>query len=417
MTGLPHTAIYTDNQSFKEDLTERLLKGSPPEALSFLHGLTGAVFSNTRIATFLEEEARHEKSGILPQNSRKLATFSSGERKRALLTYLLSQFPDYLILDNAFDNLDRKFQKELKDELHQIGEATILIQFLSRPADLLSFIQQKSFLDKSELKDFPDYDPLVKKLVKDPFKGKLPPAPSNYKDLPKVLIELKDVHLNYGENQILKGIDWNLKPGEFWELRGANGSGKTSLITMINGDNPKAYGQDIYLFGKRKGSGESVWEIKEKIGYFTPAMTDRFRGYHSVENMLISGLTDSIGLYQKPTDRQRLLAGLWLDLLGYQARKGALFKSLTQGQQRLLMCARAMIKHPPLLILDEPTAGLDETTAALVVGLVRKMAGESKTAIVFVSHREEPGLKADKILELIPSPCGSSGLVKSKEHK
>ena len=412
MPRLPHTAIYTDNLSRKKELAGLLLSGDPPEALSFLKGLRGGLYSNARIASFLEEEARHDYSGLGLEGGQKLATFSSGERRRALLEHLLSQSPDFLILDNVFDNLDRDYRRQLNSELSELSGTIILIQFLSRQADLLPFIERKAYLKQDLLTGYPDYRPShVPEGDPAPFFHSLPPAPYA-SDLPsKTLVAFKKATLSYADRIVLKDIDWNVQKGEFWELRGPNGGGKTSLITMINGDNPKAYGQEIYLFGRRKGSGESVWDIKKKIGYFTPALTDRFKGYHQAEHMLISGLTDSVGLYTLPSDRQLTLARQWLQLLGMEPQAKTPFHQLSEGQQRLLMCARAMIKHPPLLILDEPTAGLDEASAALVVSLVRKIASESDTAVIFVSHREEPGLQADQVLELIPREKGSEGII------
>jgi len=410
MAHLPHTAVFTDNHSRKSEFAQRVLEGHTPAELGFLKGLKGGFFSNESLAAFLEEEARHESSELQPDLHRPLQTYSSGERKKALLRYLLYRQPGYLILDDPFDNLDRAFQAALRAELERIAQTVILIQLVSRPSDRMAFISQTAFLQGTALTGFPDYEPASSGMP--PGDGqRIPPAPYPLPDLPEVLVDFRNASLSYPGKSVLKNIDWTIRQGDFWELRGPNGSGKTSLITLISGDNPKAYGMELYLFGARKGSGESVWDIKEHIGYFTPALADRFKGYHTVENMLISGLTDSIGLYVKPGDTQRALAADWLRLLGMEARKDTLFCDLTAGEQRLVFCARAMIKHPPLLILDEPTAGLDPQAAALVVALIRKMAEESQTALVFVSHRDEPGLHADGVFELIPGPGGSKGKI------
>jgi len=412
MPGLPHTAIYTDNESRKGAFARTLLDDRPPEELSFLKGRSGSLFSNATIDAFLEEEARHDRSGLALASGRKLATYSSGERKKALLASLLKSPPQFLILDNPFDNLDREYQEELRKDLAHLGQSVILIQFLSRVDDLLPGIERTAFLSKSVLKGYPEYTPRERtQHVRHPFPDPLLTAPDTEAIDSEILVDFRQVTLSYEERPILDGVAWRIKQGEFWELRGPNGSGKTSLITMITGDNPKVYGQPVYLFGNRRGSGESIWDIKERIGYFTPAMTDRFRGYHKTLHMLISGFTDSVGLYVRPTDRQVRLGRAWLQLLGLEDLAEVAFQELTEGQKRLLMCARAMIKHPPLLILDEPTAGLDEASAHLLVSLVQKMARESRTAIVFVSHREEPGLEADYILELLPGENGSRAVV------
>ncbi len=405
-----HTAIYTDNNSSKTELAKKILKGAAPEPLAFLNGKRGVFFSNTSLGAFLEAEARYDLSGLNLGN-RTLKSLSSGERKKALLLHLFQQNPDFMILDDLFNNLDQASRQALKSELKSRANRILLLQFLSRAEDLLPYIEQRAQLSGSRIIGFPNYTPPSPGTLLEVYKRELPPAPAPEVSLPDVLIEFRNVDLSYQSSRILHKINWRIEKGDFWELRGPNGSGKTSLITMIIGDNPKAYGTELYLFGTRKGSGESVWDIKEKIGYFTPALTDRFRGNHSAEAMLISGLLDSVGLYTKPTDQQRLLAGRWLELLGLSDLGNVLFGKLSQGHQRLLMCARAMIKHPPVLILDEPTAGLDESSAALLIALVRKMAAESQTAIIFVSHRKEPGLQASKVLELHLGDEGSRGII------
>jgi len=247
-----------------------------------------------------------------------------------------------------------------------------------------------------------------------PFKGGIPAALSPLKFDNDILIQLKNVTVNFGNKTVLQKINWTIKKREFWQLVGKNGSGKTTLLSMITGDNPKGYGQELFLFGKKKGSGESIWDIKKNIGYFTPSMTDKFTGYHTIENMLISGLNDSIGLYITPTEAQLRVAKQWLQLINLWEKKETQFNDLSMGQKRLVMTTRAMIKHPLLLILDEPTAGLDDASAKLLVELVNKIARESDTATIFVSHRKEPGLNPDLIYELEMSERGSTGRVISQ---
>ncbi|WP_088341643.1 ATP-binding cassette domain-containing protein [Robiginitalea sediminis] len=410
MPELPHVAIYTGIDSRKESFFEQLLQGEPPIELKFLKGKRGALFSNARIAAFIEEEARHQRSSLTGTGERGIRTYSSGERKKALLAHLMAQNPDFLILDDPFDNLDRQYQQYLRSELEKRASEVILVQLVSRPEDRLELIRRAACLEKDGLVGFPEYQPGPTP-EKPGFKGRIPPPPHPPEDLPDPLIQMKAVNLHYEGRPVLNNIDLEVFQGDFWELRGPNGSGKSSLITMIVGDNPKAYGQEITLFGQRKGSGESVWDIKSHLGYFTPGMADRFRGYHSVENMLISGLTDSIGLYIQPSETQRLLAAAWLRVLDMEQWANTPFRDLSEGQKRLIFCARAMVKHPALLILDEPTAGLDGPSARKVVALINKMAKESQVAVIFVSHRDEPGLKAYKTLELKPSETGSSGQV------
>lgn len=413
MVNAEHVAIFTDNNSKKTEFARNLLSRILPGPLRFLKGLSGGFFSNEAVTDFLEEEARHLHSNLTSNPKRELKSYSSGERKKALLQFLVQQKPDFLILDDPFDNLDREYQSFLRNEFQAIAQNTTIIQLVSRPEDLLSFIKRFAFLDETQLTGFPNYQAVISKVAFPPSL-RIPKSPIKPGNLPLELIHMCNVNLSYGDLPILNSINWQICKGDFWELKGPNGSGKSTLITLITGDNPKGFGLELFLFGSKKGSGESVWDIKSLIGYFTPAMADRFRGYHSLENMLISGLNDSIGLYIKPGDAQRALAMEWLQLLEMEHLKETLFCDLTAGQQRLVFCARAMIKHPPLLILDEPTAGLDSESAARVVSLINKMAQESEIALVFVSHRDEPQLLANSIFELVPGPEGSIGKVYSR---
>ena len=179
---------------------------------------------------------------------------------------------------------------------------------------------------------------------------------------------------------------------------------------MITGENSKGYGQELYLFGQKKGSGESIWDIKKKIGYYAPTLTHNFYGEHTIEHMLISGLNDSIGLYKYPTEQQIKTAKEWLLLLDLSAKSDALFIEVPAGQQRLIMVARAMIKQPLLLILDEPTENLDDSSAGIFVALINKISKETSTAIIFVSHRTEVGLNPRNVFELQKTETGSIGI-------
>jgi len=226
------------------------------------------------------------------------------------------------------------------------------------------------------------------------------------------LVQLNSVSVEYIEKPVLNKISWTIQKGELWQLVGPNGSGKSTLLSIIIGDNPRGYGQDMVLFGKKKGSGESIWDIKRQIGYFTPAMILQFTRDDTVENMIISGLMDSVGLYCKPTDIQKDIANRWILMLGTAYRNKS-FQSLSIGQQRMVMVARALVKHPPLLILDEPTIELDDENSRLFIDMINSIAKEKKIAILYVSHRDEPGLKPDMIYELIPGKNGSTGLIRN----
>ncbi len=405
-----HWAIFVNNNSNKKALIHKLLSGDVPSPLKKLKTKKGGLFSKLALDKFLKEEDRHGKNRLEQGFNQALKTMSSGEQKKALLHYLLRTTYDFIILDNPFDNLDHDSQIEFIKRVEAQAQETTFIQILSRESEVLPFITNYADLNGTLL-SFRESTLLTPSKIKHPFTGKIPKPLEPSPPLNQLLIHLSDVSVRFGNKIVLKHIDWKIHKGEFWQLSGKNGSGKSTLLAMITGENPKGYGQELFLFGKKKGSGESIWDIKKNIGYFSPAMTYKFNGRHSVEHMLISGLNDSIGLYLKPTESQLALAKKWMLLLGFLDLKNELFCNLTMGQQRLIMIARAMVKHPPLLLLDEPTAGLDDQSVDLLVNLVNKIAKESHTAIIFVSHRVEQGLNPDYIYELQMTASGSIGKI------
>ena len=338
-------------------------------------------------------------------------------KKKALLAYLLEQNPDFLVLVNPYDNLDIATQAYLKEKLIATSKTIPLIQVLSRLDDILPITTDFFKLDRDVLRSYSNQKVFWEenKRKTSQFTAAIPPPIEPITVKGAELVNFQNVSVSFDGRQVLDNISWTIKKGEFWQLIGPNGSGKTTLLSMITGDSHKGYGQNLTLFGHKKGSGESVWDLKEKIGYFTPAMTDKFNGYHTLENMVISGIYDSIGLYKKASDEAKRLASSWVKLLHLEDKKNKEFLNLTAGEKRLVMTARAMIKHPPLLILDEPTAGLDDENAALFVSLVNKIAQESDTTIIFVSHRTEVGLEPQFDYTLQMGSNGSSGKV-SKHH-
>lgn len=406
-----HWGIFIDNESNKTKLLQQLLKGDLPKRLSFLNDQQGSLFSTIVLEKLMDVEDRHGTKTIAKETEQPLRTMSSGEQKKALLFQLLNDSPDYIILDNPFDNLDISSQELLANTLKSREGKTTFIQIISRTSDLLPFISNFARLNKKQLSFDVDLDNIILPETSITFIGNIPHPLQRITSDKEIIIQFKDVSVDFGPKTVLQHINWQIKKGDFWQLIGKNGSGKTTMLSMITGENPKGYGQELFLFGKKKGSGETIWDIKKKIGYFTPAMTDKFTGYHTIENMLISGFNDSIGLYIQPTQAQLRLTKEWLLLLNLWEVKDTLFHTLSMGQQRLVMTTRAMIKHPLLLILDEPTAGLDDASAKLIVSLVNKIARVRNTATVFVSHRREAGLQPDYIYELQMTTKGSIGKV------
>lgn len=401
-----HIALYISNKDDKNQLIEHILSKN---SIINYSKLKGAIFSKKTLDKFIDEEVRHGNFNIVTSTKNSLLNSSEGERKKALLKYLILQNPEYILVDNVFGNLDVNAQKNIEETLTKLSLKIPVIQITNRKKDVLPFIDRVYKLENKTLVLCKKTETIKKEEIKH-FSQDLPKPYNLIKPQFDLLVKFNNVTIRYGDRTIVKNINWQIKPGEFWQLVGPNGSGKSTLLSLISGDNPKAYNQDITLFGVKKGSGESVWDIKRKIGYFSSEYLRGFERLHSIEKMIISGFFDSIGLYKIPSERQIMLAHQWLKVLDMFDIKTKSFLSLSVGHQRLVLIARAMVKHPPLLILDEPTNGLDDNDAELFSKLVNKIASESNTAILYVSHRKEESLlKPSFIYQLLPEPTGSIG--------
>jgi molybdate transport system ATP-binding protein len=377
---------------------------------NYLHSIPLTEFySDISIQKLIEEEYQYDSIEATAESHRNLRTFSSGERKKEFLKYCLKKNPDYIILDNPMDHLDHDSRMELTVAIEAISSSVRIIQLVNRTIDLLPFILNKALIEDNtfELKSIS----LIENNSLQNNTHSIPIHKEIFNE--RVLVKMNSISVSYDERPIIDSLSWTIKQGDFWHLIGANGSGKSTLLSLISGDNPKGYGQDVDLFGRKKGSGESIWEIKKQIGFFNTSMTDLFNKSYSLEEMILSGFFDSIGLYTEPTTLQRRIASQWLEVIQMSHLKNKIFNRLSIGQQRIALITRAVIKHPPLLILDEPLEGLDDYNTDLVTQLINTIKKETNIAILFVSHRIEPNLSPDSVLELTPSPTGSKGIIKT----
>jgi len=406
-----HFSLILSNRVDKKSFIDQLFANELHDKLVDLDQLKGIFFSDFSINRVIEQEYRYDKAQISTTNNRKLSTFSAGERRKAFLRYCMSQNPDFLVLDNPFNHLDKSSRAELTRFLEEISSAVLIIQLTNREDEILPFIQNKVRIKNNsfgleDIKQSPTPQPELCYAA----------IPKPYRKLnisSDTLVKFVSVSVSYGDKKVVDGISWTIKPGEFWQLTGPNGAGKSTLLSLISGDNPKGYGQELYIFGRRKGSGETVWDIKKQIGYFNCFMTELFNRQHTLEEMILSGFFDSLGLYEKPSDLQRKIADQWLKFTNLSDLRKVPFIDLSIGLQRVALIIRAVIKHPPLLILDEPLEGLDEENSLLAVNLINFLAQKTEITILYVSHRIEPRLSPTAIFELVPGGYGSTGRVVS----
>lgn len=341
-----------------------------------------------------------DQFGISHLLARRFKYLSTGETRKTLLCQMLMSRPDLLILDEPFDGLDVASRAGLVTvlaALSQQGTTTVLI--LNRFDEIPDFVDRVGVLAECALTHVGKRDTVLSEVLvaqlahSENLKGiTLPEPDSSARTVPvadRPPIVLRNGVVSWNDNPVLHNLSWQVNPGEHWQIVGPNGAGKSTLLSLVTGDHPQGYSNDLTLFGRRRGSGETIWDIKQHIGYVSSTLHLEYRVSSTVRNVIISGYFDSIGIYQPVSDRQRLLATQWLQLLGMSELADAPFHSLSWGQQRLVLIGRALVKHPTLLILDEPLQGLDPINRQLVRRFVDVLIGEGATQLLLVSHHAE----------------------------
>jgi len=321
---------------------------------------------------------------------------STGETRKLLLIRALRRRPELIVLDEPFDGLDATTCARLSALLAELSGQLSMVLVLNRLDEIPDFATHFAYMEHGELThtvartDTAAVDSLYQLLHLKTSELEIPPTDGSQAlpplDPVKPLVRMSQVAVRYADATIFEGVDWTIRPGQHWQLTGPNGCGKTCLLNLITGDHPQCYANDIMVFGFQRGSGESIWQIKQYIGYVSNTLHLDYRVGATLRNTIISGFYDSIGLYQTPSLRQRQLADQWLALLGLGERAGESFTRLSFGDQRLVLIARAMVKHPPLLILDEPCQGLDDINRQRVLALIERICAAGHTTVLYVNH-------------------------------
>ncbi|MBQ3688158.1 MAG: ATP-binding cassette domain-containing protein [Treponema sp.] len=227
----------------------------------------------------------------------------------------------------------------------------------------------------------------------------------NQTPVPDSLIKFSRVNVGWDEHRVLVDLDWEVRKGEHWLIRGPNGSGKTTILELITGDNMQVFREDVSLFGRRRGTGETIWDIKRQLGIVSYRLHVEYRmvGGTDLESVIASGFHDSIGLYEQATDFETQTARAWLRLAGFAGREHETFASLSYGEQRAVLIIRAAVKSPRVLILDEPCHALDENYRDKILDLLETIAATDTTTLLHVTHEDDEVLACEKhILELHP---------------
>ena len=339
--------------------------------------------------------------GIEEMMDKHIVLLSSGELRKFQLAKALMNRPSVLILDNPFIGLDVAARDLLRHLLTDLIANTHLqvMLMLSREDEIPPFITHVVRVDGLVCGGKLDIHSCIC------HSERSEESRIHQVDAPEILrryaplddrggvedeiIRLNKVSIRYGERTILKELDWVVRKGEKWALTGGNGSGKSTLLSLICADNPQSYACDIALFGRRRGTGESIWEIKKHIGYVSPEIHRAYLKNMPAIDIVASGLHDSVGLYVRPKPEQRCVCERWMEVFGIGELKDRSFLQLSSGEQRLVLLARAFVKEPDLLILDEPLHGLDTANRQLVRGIIDDYCRREGKTLVMVSHYED----------------------------
>ena len=338
------------------------------------------------VAKLLRLEALLDKS---------LLKLSNGETRRLAIALGLMQQPRIYLMDQPMTGLDAKSREEFDQILKRISEAGVQV-LMTTPATeipdgithigkiskegLVNTWTKESFhLDRIQPLQMPSWDwDLLESLL-----------PKDLEVDPFPVIKLNDVTIKYGDKVILDRLNWEVNSGERWLLKGKNGAGKSTLLSLLIGENPQAYSKDFWLFGRKRGTGESIWDVKRPTGFVAPELSRYFPANQTCRKVILSGLFDTMGLFKKVSSEQEELANQWIKLFNLEPLQNTVIQRLSLEHQRWTLLARALIKKPKLLILDEASQGMDEFQRRLFKETVQQVCERSGITLIYVSHYAE----------------------------
>jgi molybdate transport system ATP-binding protein len=350
------------------------------------------------------KEEIYTQLNIHPLLTRNLLQLSNGERKRTQIALALLHEADLYVMDQPFLGLDTLTRELLRKSMQKLKETGKTVFLVCGVKEIPVFADRVIELERGKIKRIEDASTYCDELEK--VRRKQPVA-SGEIHLPKTndrpeygyVVRMRDVHITMQGEPLLSHINWEVRDHERWHLAGHNGSGKSTLLSLITADNPQAYANDISLFGQPRGSGESIWDIKKKIGFVSPELHLYFLSQHKISssshtsvrdlpclNVVVSGFNDEVGFSSRPTQWQESVTKEWMKALGLEGLLKKNFSEISLGEQRMLLLIRALIKNPPLLILDEPCQGIDYEQSQRFIGLLDSICTATDATLIYVSH-------------------------------
>lgn len=341
---------------------------------------------------------------------RNLMQLSNGERKRLQLIGAILEDPELLIMDQPFTGLDVQARAQLSELLEELNSKGLSLVLICGKSEIPDFVENVLLLNEGriasqgkpqQIKALEHTGSTINTAIK------VDALLSHDTESFDTIIGMKHVNVQMKESPILIDINWEVKQGECWALLGHNGAGKSTLLSMVTADNPQGYTNDLILFDRQRGSGESIWDIKNRIGYLSPELHLYFMRGKGVLNsvpgissdakpystlsctdVIISGYRDEIGTVSPVTPHQKAIAHSWLEMVNLIKLSDTLFVDASLGEQRVILLLRALIKAPALLILDEPCQGMDSGQIEYFKSLLDHICSSKHITMVYVSHHK-----------------------------
>lgn len=331
---------------------------------------------------------------------------STGQSRKLMLLSQITRGVSWLAIQAPYEGLDTQSCAELNKTLtllHRQGIGILIT--VNNKADIPDFCTHLGLfadgrldiqgakaatlatLAKTKNQGDPDFKVSVKELIGDQNKDDTRPLEKNAATTE--LIYLKNGSAGYGGKHLFTGLNLKIHTNDHTLVTGPNGCGKSTLLQVITGDHPACYQNDLRIFGTQRGTGESIWELKRDMGIVSPELHRNYFVPGSTLHCILSGFFDSIGLYQKYSSQNEQQAKKMLERTGLIHEAQTPFRKLSFPNQRLVLIARALIKVPRLLILDEPTQGLDQLNRKAVLDFLEQVAAERMSTILYVSHRQD----------------------------
>lgn len=329
---------------------------------------------------------------------RRVTELSNGERRKLLIARAAATSPVVLALDNPFNGLDQTARDTVSEALRRLqDEGMTVLVATSRADEIPDAATHVLVLDgghvvvsgsRAEVEGDERFDDLLRPGGRPlgSVRPGVPSSPGAGTPAGDPVVELREVDVRYGGTDVLCGVDWTVRSGERWVVVGGNGAGKSALLSLVLTDNPQAYANRVSLFGRRRGSGDSIWEIRERIGCVSPEMHLYCERDLRVLDVVGGRFRSPLSRWRRPSTQEVQAAEECLVSLDIVHCRDRRFGELSEGERQMVLIAGALAKAPDLLVLDEPSQGLDQGRRTHLLDILERTLQTTDTTLILVTH-------------------------------